>query len=225
MRVKLPLGLMIVFGIIGFTDSFVPHPWAENAHGILRNKLLIVISIFALVLGLGNLISHHVNRIRRKGPNWIHSYTTLISLGIASFIGLFGGVTGTGWLPTHVGDFKYDIQTIYFKVLVPLQSTMFALLAFFMASAAYRSFRARNLLAGLLLGSAFIVMLGQVPIGELLTRSFPPGFHASDISTWIMQVPNTASKRAIDLGLTLGVLATMLKILTGIERSWLGGGR
>ena len=68
-------------------------------------------------------------------------------------------------------------------------------------------------------------MLGQVPIGELLTGFLPPGFHAADISTWIMQVPNTASKRAIELGLTLGVLGTMLKILTGIERSWLGGGR
>jgi hypothetical protein len=225
MRVKLPLGLLIFFGIVGFVDSFVPHPWAQNFQGVLRNKVLIVVSVFALALGIGNLISHHVNRIKRKGPNWVHSYTTLISLGVATFIGLLGGVTGKGWLPTQVGDFKYDIQTIYYKVMVPLQSTMFALLAFFMASAAYRSFRARNLMAGLLLGSAFVVMLGQVPIGELMTRSLPPGFHASDISTWIMQVPNTASKRAIDLGLTLGVLATMLKILTGIERSWLGGGR
>jgi hypothetical protein len=225
MRVRLPLGLMIFFGILGFTDSFVPHPWAQNFHGVLRNKVFIVIWIFALVLGVGNLISHHVHRIKRKGPNWVHSYTTLISLAVATLVGILGGVSGNGWLPTQVGGFKYDIQTIYFKVLVPLQSTMFALLAFFMASAAYRSFRARSLLAGLLLGSAFVVMLGQVPIGEYLTGFLPSGFHASDISTWIMQVPNTASKRAIDLGLTLGVLATMLKILTGIERSWLGGGR
>jgi hypothetical protein len=216
---------MIFFGIVGFSDSFVPHPWAKNFQGVLRNPMLIVISIFALALGIGNLISHHVNRIKRKGPNWVHSYTTLISLGVATFIGIVGGVSGDGLLPTRVGNFKYDIQTIYYKVLVPLQGTMFALLAFFMASAAYRSFRARNLLAGLLLGSAFVVMVGQVPIGELMTRSLPPGFHASDISTWIMQVPNTASKRAIELGLTLGALATMLKILTGIERSWLGGGR
>jgi hypothetical protein len=156
MRVKLPLGLMIFFGIVGFTDSFMPHPVAENLHGVLRNKVLIVISIFALILGLGNLISHHVNRIKRKGPNWLHSYTTLISLGVSTVIGVFGGVTGGGLLPTHVGTFKFDITTIYFKVLVPLQSTMFALLAFFMASSAYRSFRARNLLAGLLLGSAFV---------------------------------------------------------------------
>lgn len=225
MRVKLPLGLMIAFGIIGFTDSFIPHPVAENIHNVLRNKILIIVSVFALILGLGNLISHHVARIKRKGPNWLNSYTTLIALGVTSVIGIFGGVTGTGWFPTHVGTFKFDISTLYRTVLVPIQSSMFALLAFFMASAAYRSFRARNLLAGLLLGSAFIVMLGQVPIGELMTRSLPAGFHASDISTWIMQVPNTGSKRAIDLGLTLGVLATMLKLLTGIERSWLGGGR
>jgi hypothetical protein len=96
---------------------------------------------------------------------------------------------------------------------------MFALLAFYMASAAYRSFRARSSLAILLLGSAFIVMLGQVPIGEALHSKLPV------VSQWIMQVPNTASKRGIDLGITLGALATMLKILTGVERSWMGGGK
>ena len=96
---------------------------------------------------------------------------------------------------------------------------MFSLLAFYMASAAYRSFRARNALAALLLGSAFIVMLGQVPIGEAITEKLPL------VSQWIMQVPNTASKRGIDIGITLGALATMLKILTGVERSWMGGGK
>ncbi|NTW35237.1 MAG: hypothetical protein HGB17_03755, partial [Syntrophobacteraceae bacterium] len=81
------------------------------------------------------------------------------------------------------------------------------------------SFRARNLMAGLLLGGAFIVMLGQVPIGEKLWSHLPA------VSQWIMGVPNTAAKRGIDLGITLGALATMLKILTGVERSWMGGGK
>jgi hypothetical protein len=225
MREKLPLALLIIMGIVGFTDQFIPHPSAVALHEVLRNKLLILISIFALILGLGNLISHHVNRIKRKARNWEHSYTLLISLGISSVIGILGGVKGDLFIPTHIGHFKFDIQTQFFTIIVPISSTIFALLAFFMASAAYRAFRVKSALAALLLISAFVVMLGQVPIGQYLSGWMPPGFRASEISTWVMQVPNSASKRAIDIGLTLGGLATMLKILTGIERSWLGGGR
>ncbi len=219
MRDKLPLALMILMGILGFSDRFIPHPTWVAFNGFLRNKMLIVISVFALVLGLGNLLIHHANRIKRKGPNWQHSWTLFISFGIVSIIGILGGPNGDLWMPTHVGDFHFDIFTIYLKMIIPLQATMFSLLAFYMASAAYRSFRARNALAVLLLGSAFIVMLGQVPIGEAITEKLPL------VSQWIMQVPNTASKRGIDIGITLGALATMLKILTGVERSWMGGGK
>jgi hypothetical protein len=219
MREKLPLAVMILFGVLGLSDRFIPHPVWVNLNALLRNKMLIVISVFALVLGLGNLLIHHVTRIKRKGQYWQHSYTLIISFILASIVGLLGGPNGDLWMPTHIGDFKFDIFTIYLQAIIPLQSTMFALLAFYMASAAYRSFRARNALAILLLGSAFVVMLGQVPVGQLLFQKLPA------VSQWIMAVPNTAAKRGIDLGVTLGALATMLKILTGVERSWMGGGR
>ena len=145
----------------------------------------------------------------------------MLSFFVTAIIGLFGDSdpgSMDGLFRTTIGTFEFDIMTIYFKVLVPLGATMFAMLAFYMASAAYRSFRAKSTLAALLLVSAFIVMLGQVPIGAAISRHLP------SISDFIMRVPNTASKRGIEIGVVLGMLATMLKIMTGIEQSWMGGG-
>ncbi len=219
MREKIPLALLIILGLIGLTDRFMPHPGPEALNQYLRDTLLRIISAFALILGLGNLIVRHFNRIKRKEEHWPHSYVLLGSFVLASIIGLFGGVSGELWFPTSIGGFQFDITTIYNKILIPLGASMFSLLAFYMASAAYRSFRARNWLAALLLISAFIVMLGQVPLGAYISPVIP------EISQWIMEVPNTAAKRGIELGIILGMLATLLKILTGIERSWLGSGR
>ncbi len=217
MRDKLPLTLLIVMGIFGITTRFIPHPAAETFNAYLRDSLLRIVGSFALILGLGNLLIHHVNRIQRKAPNWRHSYTMIISFAIVAVISVFGGPTGKGPLPTKLLGFPFDTTTIYNRILIPLGATLFALLAFYMASAAYRAFRAKNAMAVLLLGSAFIVMLGQVPVGELLSPAFPK------ISAWLMTVPNTAAKRGIDLGITLAATATLLKILTGVERSWMGG--
>jgi len=219
MRDKLPLALLIILGLFGLTDRFLPHPIAEGFNQYLRDTLLRIISAFALILGLGNLILRHTKKIQKKEEHWQHSWVLLLSFLVASIIGVFGGVNGELWFPTQVGSFHFDITTIYNKVLIPLGATMFSLLAFFMASAAYRAFRARNWLAVLLLGSAFLVMLGQVPLGARIWSGIP------EISQWIMEVPNTAAKRGIELGITLGILATLLKILAGIERSWLGSGR
>ncbi len=102
------------------------------------------------------------------------------------------------------------------KLMVPLQSTMFALLAFFISSAAYRAFRARNLLATLLLVAALIVMLRFTPgpWGDLISKT----------STWVMNVPNLAAQRAIVIGIGLGMVATALKVILGIERGYMGKG-
>jgi uncharacterized membrane protein len=219
MKRTFPLILVFVFGILGIIPFFVPHPVVQNADEFLRNEFLRILVAFALVLGLGSLLKVHIDKIKRKRANWQYSWILIISFLISAIIGLFGGVRGTGILPTSIGSFQFDIWTIYWNVVMPLGSTMFALLAFFMASAAYRAFRARSTEATLLLAAAFVVMLGVLPLGDRISPYLP------SFAQWIMDVPNVAGQRGILFGVALGALATALKIILGIERSWLGGGR
>ena len=115
--------------------------------------------------------------------------------------------TGAGSLSTN----------LFNHVLVPAQATLFSMLAFYIASAAYRAFRVRTWLATVLLVTAFIVMLRIVPLpGPLSTWN-------SDIVQWILAVPNMASKRAIIIGVGLGAISYSMKIILGIERGYMGG--
>lgn len=221
MKRRIPLLIVLLTGIFGAVAFFVPHPAVRAADETMRNDVLRIIAAFSLVLGVGSIGQHHLLKIKRKAQFYPYSYITIVAMVITAIIGLFGGidVARPGILPTKIGSFSFHIQTVYSNMMVPLAATMFSLLAFFMSSAAYRAFRARNLEATLLLLAAFIVMLGAVPLGRIIHRQLPA------FAEWILAVPNTASKRGILFGVELGVLATSLKIILGIERGWLGGGK
>jgi len=220
MRRRLPLLLVLIMGLFGILAFFVPHPPIPQIDEVMRNDVIRIITALSLVLGVGSIVRHHLIKIQRKAEHWPYSYVTIIALVVSAVIGLFGGIDpkAPGILPTSIGNFSFHIQTIYVNMMVPLAATMFSLLAFFMASAAYRAFRCRNLEATLLLLAAFILMLGAVPFGRMISRHLPA------FAEWILAVPNTASKRGILFGVQLGIFATSLKIILGIERGWLGGG-
>lgn len=99
-----------------------------------------------------------------------------------------------------------------------MQSTMFSLLAFFVASAAYRGFRARNFQSVVLLVAGVLVILGRVPLGEMLHSKIP------ESATWVLNIPSMAARRGILIGIGLGSIATSLRIIVGIERTYLGKG-
>ena len=139
--------------------------------------------------------------------------------------GLFkiGNPGGIGASLTTSGSW---FQVIFETLMSPLNSTMYALLAFFIASASYRAFRARNREATILLVAAFIVLLGRTPLGQFVTDWVPDAwsiFRIPDLSVWIMTFPNLAGQRAIMIGVSLGVVSMSLRLILGIERTYLGG--
>ncbi len=209
---QLPLLITFLAGVLFIAQYYVPHPASENLLTTV-NKWIQIIGGFALVLGVTSLFHIHAVKIRRKEPGWGYSFvlyasmlgTVIVGLGAGGKEIVNGTVTGFGWIYNHA--------------LVPLQGTMFALLAFFIASAAYRSFRARSPEAAVLLVAAVIVMMGRVPLGEYLVPL------SGDVTQWILNVLNASVRRAILIGVSLGAVALSLKIIFGIERSYLGGGR
>jgi hypothetical protein len=48
------------------------------------------------------------------------------------------------------------------------------------------------------------------------------GLRLENLTVYIMAVFNTAGNRAIMIGIALGIVATSLKILIGVDRSYLG---
>jgi hypothetical protein len=178
----------------------------------------MIVASAAIFLGAINLMQVHASRIQHRLKNW--QYSPVV---IAGFLMMMAA--GLAWGVQDGRPFDYMFQTM----VVPMGATMFSLLAFFVASAAFRAFRSSNWRATLLLVSAFVVMLGRVPIGDVLWRLIPgaasgahPNF-VNEVAEWLMQVPNMAGQRAVMIGAGLGVVATSLRMIFGIERSYLGG--
>lgn len=203
MKRQVPLALVFITGMLLVIQYFVPHDYSEFLYEYSLDWV-IVIGIFATALGLWSLVKVTTGKVHRRQKGWGYSVVTLVGLAVMLLAGPIWGI---------------EEGTIFMKffwyIYTPIQSTMFSLLAFFIASAAYRSFRVRSLVATVLLVSALVIMLRLIPLGPFSNFN-------QTLASWILSVPNMAAKRAIAMGVGLGAMATALKVVTGIERSYLG---
>jgi hypothetical protein len=223
MRRRIPIIITFVVGTALIVAMFIPH--APFSH--LDENLSVyfdIIAVFAFILGGGNLLRVHLIKIQRKKDDWPYSIVCIAGFVFMLIIGFFK----VGGPPGLTGDFLAEgswFRFMFEAVFNPLQATMFSLLAFFVASAAYRAFRAKTKEATILLISAFIILVGRTPIGHYFTFWLPEQLeflHIPTLANWIMGWPNTAGQRAIMIGIALGVIATSLRIILGIERPYLG---
>lgn len=204
MKYKLAVIVAVGSGLL-MVLSFFAH--GTILAGITEESLRgqTIVGGIALLLGAFSIIQVHWRRIASRHQDRSYSAILLVCLAVMAFSGIFAGV-GPG------GIYNWLFQ----KIQAPMMATMFSMLAFFLASAAYRAFRARTVLATILLVTAVIVMLGRIPMGQHMIEELPGWVN------WVMMVPNIAVQRGIMIGAGLGAASLALRIVLGTERSYLG---
>lgn len=201
---RIPLLICFAFGLVMFAQYFSGHPTARLVNQTILDWWQIIFA-FALIVGVVSYVSNSSKKIS-KGNDRIYAVAGLIGMIAMPVTALIWGIKA-----------DTPFMWLFENVQAPMQSTVFALLAFFVASASYRGFRARSLPAAILLGSAVIILLSRSNLGGYFSTVLP------DIADWIRNYPSMSARRAILIGIGLGSLTTSLRVIVGIERTWLGG--
>ncbi len=205
MKRKIPVLITSLVGLILLLSTVTSFGRELNLPGIMDNWQLLI-TAGAFMMGSIGLTKLHITNIVRRKDGWFYSVVLLVALWGFFILGLVETANG----PTY--------QRIFNSTLKHLEATTFSLVAFYIASSAYRAFRVRNIEGTILLVTGAIVMLGSVPIGEAISSLFPV------VKTWIMNVPNSAVQRGLQICIRLGSLAVALRVLLSLERAHLGGG-
>jgi len=206
MRLQIPLAIILIMGLFTIVTNFVPAKPIADLNQTFRNWYIGIITFF-IFLGTFNLVRVNGERIKTKARDWQYSIILIAALAVMLFAGFFKGRASL--------DEGSPFMYLYFNIQFPLEATMYSLLAFFVTSASFRAFRARNKQALVLLLAAVLIMLGRVPVGTSIWKGFP------DVTEWIMSYPNAAAKRGIRLGIDLGLISMALRMILGIERSYM----
>jgi len=225
-------------GLFYVAEFFLPAHSGKNSlnkYDDVVANIFVVVGAYAIGLGVISLLQLHVRKVVRTAPGWGNSAALIISfLGMTVF-GLLNEYAPHSLL-FHGRLFSQGIRVTNSSVfdflftggIANFGSAIFSMIAFFIASAAYRAFRVRSLESSLLMTAALIIMLGSVGFGTILTNWLPLGndpksefwanFRIENIAQWLLLQVNTPAQRGILFGITLGELAMALRLWLSLER-------
>jgi hypothetical protein len=266
---QIPILIVAVIGSLTLFGWFVDEPNIKSFVDDDATQWYDILASFAIFLGGFNLLKMQLQKVFRKQSGWQYSLFAIGGFILAIIAGFFyKGNPDVAW-GIHVTAKGTLFKWIFTYMFAPMQATMFALLAFFVASASYRAFRIRNFEATLLLVAGIIIMLGRVPLGSFISSWFilylliliggiavnsifknkqytaifviagivlvtiggismgwpidqPGVFYLPYMQEWIYKYPNVAGARSIMMGIGLGIFATSIRYILGIEKSYIG---
>ena len=203
----IPLAITFIVGVIAIGDYYTGIEAVTQTFNVIKNWG-IVLQGFALGLGAVNLFRVHGKRVteRREGSDWVFSAVLLVMLTVHIVIGLVTGQYEQG----------ETYNWLYNSIYLPISSTMYSSLAFYMAYGAYKVLRARNFDAALLFITAVLVIIGNTPMFPAI---YPGFFHMRE---WIFGPIVSGAYRGVRIGIGIGAVVLGIKTLIGMETGYLG---
>lgn len=209
-RIEIPIALTIIATLLQVIPYYFDIAPVKSAADQVQTIVLIIVAM-ATFVGVISILQVHGKKIQRQSEGWYYSAIVVLGTVIMALTGLPLQEYGLG---TNNTIFNY----IFTNAMTPLGGTMYSIIAFFITSAAFRAFRAKNIESSIVLVAGTIMVMGNAP---LFTNAVPA---LADISLWIREVPNMATMRSVTIGAALGAIALAVRTLMGIERGYLRGG-
>jgi len=209
-RIEIPIALTIIATLLQVIPYYLDIAPVKSVADQMQTAVLIIVAC-ATFVGVISILQVHGKRIQRRREGWEYSILVVLGTAIMALTGLPLAEFGLG---TTNSIFNY----IFTNAMTPLGGTMYSIIAFFITSAAFRAFRAKNIESSIVLVAGTIMVMGNAP---LFTNAVPA---LASMSLWIREVPNMATMRGVMIGAALGAIALAMRTLMGIERGYLRGG-
>ncbi len=199
----------IAAGIIVLLGYFITSVPVLAFLRITMLKWSVLLAGIAVMIGIGNLFSVHLQKITQRKPGAIYSLVLLMF-----FLITFVLVIAVHYAPAINADpALMDAQNIFLNgIMVPTEVSLMALLTITLLYSAVRMLRSRiDLKTILFLLTVLLALLSAGPFTSQI-----PGIGG------ILQVFSTGGARGLLLGIALGTLTTGLRILLGADRPYGG---
>lgn len=194
--------IAIISGMIVLVGYFASLPVLSDLRATLLDWSVILAAV-ALWVGVIHLARVHWRKLGAGGASAVYSLVALLSLALTFGISLVAG-------PTSAGS-----QWVYNNILIPIESSLMAVLAVTLILVFGRIFSRRVSLPRLIFALAALFALA--------TAFAWPGmdvFGLTALRAWIVNVWAVAGVRGILLGVALGAIATGVRVLIGVDRPY-----
>lgn len=202
-RRYLPIGITAGIALTLLADFFFESS-ALDAIGTGLKGWGTLVAAFALFLGMAQIGRLHLSRIMSGHKERVISVWLLVLMSVFFILGMTMGTKD----PTYL---KW-----YYVLARGVGTSTNAILAFYIFSAGYRVLRVRSIDTIAFMAAAIFCLLFSAPIGAAISPILP------EIGGWFIDVPNSAAKMGLLIGIAVGTIALGVRTILGLELGYLG---
>jgi hypothetical protein len=197
--------LAIASGVIVLLGYFLPDFTMLDQLRYILTDWAIIIAGMAVLVGIINLVSVQMEKVRKKQKGGMYGALLVLSLIITFGLGLVFG-------PHHT-----SMRVAVDAIIIPVEASLLAILAVTLVLASIRLLRRRTDVMSVIFLVTFVLFLIAI-----MPKPFGPIPVFDQLILGIVGMVSRGGARGLLIGVALGTLLTGIRVLFGIDRPYGG---